>query len=259
MSTHRIVPAAVAAAFALITALPADAKPNAKPPKVKPTAAKAMTVKPTTAHGPKTVTAKPSTVKVHGNATKAKTVKPAKVKGTGKATTTKTAQTSVDGAKSQKVKGNKATRQALADDATGSRPVADTNPQPADTNPDPGPRSLSKAQQHLLKNDKLRAKMAARLPGDIDPVIAAAGFKNLGQFVAAVNVSNNQGVDFKALRQLMLGDERMSLGQALQQLKGGDIRTANATADTAVSAANRDLAAADVNTTPQKTKRKSRG
>lgn len=256
MSTHRIVPAAVAAAFALITALPADAKPNAKPPKVKPTAAKATTVKPTAAHGPKTVNAKPTTVKVNGNASKAKTVKPAKVKGTGKATTSKT---SVDQAKSQKVKTDKSARKALKDDATGSRPVSDTNPQPADANPDAGPRSLSKAQQLLLKNENLRAKMAARLGGDIDPVLAAAGFKNLGQFVAAVNVSNNQGVDFKALRQLMLGEQKMSLGQALQQLKGGDIRTANATADSAIAAASQDVAVTDVNTTPPKTKRNTRG
>lgn len=246
MSTHRIVPAAVAAAFALITALPADAKPNAKP-KVKPPTAKATTVKTT---GAKAVKAKPSTVKVHGNGSQAKAVKPAKAKGTGKATTTKTTKTSVDQAKSQKVKGDQSTRSARADDTTGSRPVADTNPRPTE---------LTKAQQLLMKNDNLRAKMAARLPGDIDPVGAANGFKNLGQFVAAVNVSYNQGVDFKAMRQLMLGEGKLSIGQALQQLKGVDIQTANAAADTALTAANRDLAAADVNTTRQKTKRNARG
>ena len=249
MSTHRIVPAAVAAAFALITALPADAKPNPKPPKVKPATAKAQTVKPTAAHGPKTVKAKPAT-SVKGNGSQAKAVKPAKAKGTGKATTTKTTKTSVDQAKSQKVKGDKSTRSARADDTTGSRPVADTNPRPTE---------LTKAQQLLMKNDNLRAKMAARLPGDIDPVGAANGFKNLGQFVAAVNVSYNQGVDFKAMRQLMLGEGKLSIGQALHQLKGVDIQTANTAADTAVTAANRDLAAADVNTTRQKTKRNARG
>ncbi len=256
MSTHKIVPAAVAAAFALITALPADAKPNAKPPKVKPATAKAQTVKPTAAHGPKTVKAKPTTsVKVHGNSTQARAVKPAKSQGGAKSTAASTkpqTKTSVDQAKgsSQKVKGDKSTRTARTDDATGSRPVADTNPRPTE---------LTKAQQLLMKNDNLRAKMAARLPGDIDPVGAANGFKNLGQFVAAVNVSYNQGVDFKAMRQLMLGEGKLSIGQALQQLKGVDIQTANAAADTALTAANRDLAAADVNTTRQKTKRNARG
>jgi hypothetical protein len=256
MSIHRIVPAAVAAGFALITALPADAKPTAKP-KVKPATAHVKA----TGHGPKTTAkAKPTTVKTHG--AQAKAVKPAKTtaKATAKATTptgkTKTTKTSVDQAKgsSQKAKGDKATRTAVNDPTT-SR----TDPQEMDpTTARPAP--LSKAQQQLLKNDNLRAKMQARLGGNIDPVLAAGGFKNLGQFVAAVNVSNNQGIAFKDLRLLMLGDGKLSLGQAVQQLKRVDAQTANAAVDTASATANREIAAsADVNTTKQKTKRNARG
>jgi hypothetical protein len=265
MSIHRIVPAAVAAAFALITALPADAKPNAKPPKVKPATAKATTVK-TASHGPKTTAkAKPTSLKSHG--AQAKAVKPAKT--TAKATTapgkTKT-KSSVDLAKgsSQKVKGDKSTRQARNDVTTDPTqdfpnqdfPTTQDNPTQDIPSTPTGSRPLSKAQQQLMKNDNLRAKMAARLGGTIDPVVAAGSFKNLGQFVAAVNVSHNQGIDFKALRQLMSGPEQLSLGQAIQRLKHVDAPTADAAVDTATATADRDIAAsADMSTAKQKTKR----
>jgi hypothetical protein len=254
MSIHRIVPAALAAGFALITTIPADAKPAAKPPKVKPATAHATTVK-STSHGPKT---KPTTGSVKAHGAQAKAVKPTQAKGSAKTTTTtgkaKT-KTSVDQASgsTRKVKADNSTGTARTDDVTGSRDIDPTTTRPA---------PLSKAQQQLLKNDNLRAKMVARLGGNIDPVVAAAGFKNLGQFVAAVNVSNNQGIAFKDLRLLMLGDAKLSLGQAIHQLKGGPIGTANAAADTAIATANRDLAAsADVNTTStkQKAKRNDRG
>jgi hypothetical protein len=253
MSTHRIVPAAVAAGFALMTALPADAKPTAKP-KVKPATAQVKA----TAHGPKTTaTAKPTTVKAHG--AQAKAVKPAKTTAKGSAKTTaptgKT-KTSVDQAKgsSQKVKGDKSTRTARTDDMTGSRQEIDST--------SPRPTQLTKAQQQLMKNDNLRAKMEARLPADIDAVLAAKGFKNLGQFVAAVNASNNQGIAFKDLNLLMNGESHLSLGQALQQLKGVNAQTANAAVDTATATANRDIAASvDTNSAKQKqkTKRNARG
>lgn len=46
----------------------------------------------------------------------------------------------------------------------------------------------------------------------------AAGFKNQGQFVAAVHVSENLGINFTELKTLMV-DKDMSLGQAIHQLK----------------------------------------
>ena len=48
----------------------------------------------------------------------------------------------------------------------------------------------------------------------------AAGFKNQGQFVAAVNVSRNLGINFVDLKSLMV-DKNLSLGQAIHQLKPG--------------------------------------
>jgi hypothetical protein len=53
-----------------------------------------------------------------------------------------------------------------------------------------------------------------RIPND-----PASGFKNHGQFVAAVNQSNNHGLDFNVLKSLMV-DGGLSLGQAKKQMKG---------------------------------------
>jgi hypothetical protein len=48
---------------------------------------------------------------------------------------------------------------------------------------------------------------------------ACAGFKNLGECVAAVHVSKNLGIGFDALRSKMTGSGAESLGKAIQDLK----------------------------------------
>ena len=58
-------------------------------------------------------------------------------------------------------------------------------------------------------------KLQSRLPGGTDVIAAAADFRNLGQYVAAVNVSNNLGLDFAKLKTAMVDDGK-SLGQAIQ-------------------------------------------
>ena len=86
--------------------------------------------------------------------------------------------------------------------------------------------TLTPVQQKLVKNTNLADKLRTRLPG-VDLLTAADGFKNLGQFVAAVNVSaNHPGVEFMELKTRMV-DQGMSLGQALQDVK----KTANVTAE----------------------------
>jgi len=78
--------------------------------------------------------------------------------------------------------------------------------------------TLTKVQEKLQRNTKLAAKLKDRLPDGTNLMTAAEGFKNLGQFVAAVNVSNNHGYTFSELKTLMV-DEGFSLGQAMQKLK----------------------------------------
>jgi len=99
-----------------------------------------------------------------------------------------------------------------------------------------GHKSIS---QKLAANPKLASKLQSLLPPGTDLQTAASGFKNLGQFVAAVHVSHNLGIPFDQLKAKMLGPPSESLGKAVHDLKP----TANAKAETkkAESEAHQDL------------------
>jgi hypothetical protein len=77
---------------------------------------------------------------------------------------------------------------------------------------------LTPVQEKLQKNTNLASKLASRLPAGTDLMKAADGFRNLGQFVAAVNVSYNLGFSFDDLKTSMVTDGK-SLGQSIQALK----------------------------------------
>lgn len=118
--------------------------------------------------------------------------------------------------------------------------------------------SPTRAQQLLAQNTKLRDKLLTRLPAGTNIDLAAAGFRNLGQFVAAVNVSNNLGLSFDALKARMTGPNPVSLGQAIQQVKGLDAATATTTAQTALTQADREIeSTTTVTTTRTKGKAKT--
>ena len=71
----------------------------------------------------------------------------------------------------------------------------------------------------LDNNPKLAAKLQSLLPKGTNLQTASSGFKNLGQFVAAVHVSHNLGIPFSRLKAKMVGPPAESLGKAIQQLK----------------------------------------
>jgi len=73
--------------------------------------------------------------------------------------------------------------------------------------------------ERLSDNTKLAARLQSLLPKGTNLQTAASGFKNLGQFVAAVHVSHNLGIPFAQLKAKMLGPPAESLGKAIQQLK----------------------------------------
>jgi hypothetical protein len=90
-----------------------------------------------------------------------------------------------------------------------------------------GPRS---AGELLTQNTQLASKLSGLLPAGTDLQTAASGFKNLGQFVAAVHVSNNLDIPFATLKctELATADacpnmtvpaKGSSLGQAIHTLK----------------------------------------
>jgi hypothetical protein len=73
--------------------------------------------------------------------------------------------------------------------------------------------------QLLTQNTKLSGKLQSLLPAGTNLQQAAQGFKNLGQFVAAVHVSHNLGIPFDQLKAKMIGPPKESLGQAIHALK----------------------------------------
>jgi hypothetical protein len=67
-------------------------------------------------------------------------------------------------------------------------------------------------------NPALKAKVTSVLNG-MDLKTAITGFKNDGQFMAAINVSKNLGIPFADLKAKMMGPPHESLGQAIHDLK----------------------------------------
>jgi hypothetical protein len=81
-----------------------------------------------------------------------------------------------------------------------------------------GERHEKKSREHsMTDNKKLSAKLESLLPAGTDLQAAAQGFKNYGQFVAAVHVSQNLGIPFSDLKAKMM--DGASLGTAIKALK----------------------------------------
>jgi hypothetical protein len=121
--------------------------------------------------------------------------------------------------------------------------------------------TLTAVQQKLQKNTNLADKLRTRLPKNTDLMEAAKGFRNLGQFVAAVNVSNNLGLDFTELKTRMV-DDGMSLGQAIQDGKKTvdvetEVRKAETEADSMIKSTTTSTTntATSTTTTSKKTKK----
>ena len=69
----------------------------------------------------------------------------------------------------------------------------------------------------LQQNTRLAENVAKLLPAGTDLQSAVSGFKNLGEFVAALHVSSNLGIPFADLKAKILAGE--SLGGAIQALR----------------------------------------
>jgi|SRR5579864_5323966 len=101
--------------------------------------------------------------------------------------------------------------------------------------------------QKIAANPALVARLTALLPPGTTLAAAAAGFKNQGQFIAALHVARNLNIPFAKLKAEMTGTDHDSLGQAIHELQP----TANAkgAAKTAEQEARADIKA----TRPAKT------
>lgn len=119
--------------------------------------------------------------------------------------------------------------------------------------------TLTPTQQKLQRNTNLASKLQSRLPAGTDLMAASAGFRNLGQFVAAVNVSNNLGIPFSELKTRMVTDG-MSLGQAIQDSRPSttDTTTIARRAETDADAIIRSTESTTTSTTKTKAKAKAK-
>lgn len=170
-------------------------------------AQKGPKVKPPTAH------AQPVKVKTT-QPVKVKAIQPVKVKTTQtvKVKTTKPVKTPT-------VKVVKTTKSAKATEPVKTEKLAKAEkPAKVRTSDTTSTVTLTPVQQKLLKNTNLADKLRLRLPVGTDLMTAAEGFRNLGQFVAAVNVSNNLKIPFNELKTQMVVEGK-SLGQSIQTVK----------------------------------------
>jgi hypothetical protein len=71
----------------------------------------------------------------------------------------------------------------------------------------------TKFSQRLQSDPAFKTRIQNLLPPGTDPVAAAAGFKNHGQFIAALHVSKNLGIPFDQLKAKMTGISTTSTGQ----------------------------------------------
>lgn len=79
------------------------------------------------------------------------------------------------------------------------------------------------ASVRLANNPALSAALSARLgpllPAGTNIQAASAGFRNLGQFVAAVHAAHNLNIPFSQLQAKMTGPNAESLGHAIRDLE----------------------------------------
>jgi hypothetical protein len=74
------------------------------------------------------------------------------------------------------------------------------------------------ASKQISDHPVLASKLQSMLPAGTNMDTAAAGFRNVGQFAAAVHVSHNLNIPFDQLKSKMV-DGNMSLGDAIHTLK----------------------------------------
>jgi uncharacterized membrane protein YdfJ with MMPL/SSD domain len=92
--------------------------------------------------------------------------------------------------------------------------------------------TLNPIAQKISSHPALAAKVKAFLPAGMTLNQASKGFKNQGQFLAALHVSKDLHIPFAQLKTEMTGKDHDSLGRAIQELKPGvDAKVAVSTAE----------------------------
>jgi hypothetical protein len=82
-----------------------------------------------------------------------------------------------------------------------------------------GVQSNAGVAGRIESNPQLASRVQGMLPSDESLTTASAGFKNQGQFLAALHASHNLKIPFDDLKAKMTGSDAMSLGTAIRASK----------------------------------------
>ena len=82
------------------------------------------------------------------------------------------------------------------------------------------------ASERLANNTSLSTRLQPLLPAGATVAAASAGFRNQGQFVAALHVSQNLNIPFDQLKAKLTGSNPESLGKAVHDLRPALARSA---------------------------------
>jgi hypothetical protein len=80
-------------------------------------------------------------------------------------------------------------------------------------------RKMDRFEDRMQRNPALRAKLERMLPAGTNLSDAATGFRNQGQFIAALHASKNLGIPFDELKAKMTGPKSIPLGQSVRELR----------------------------------------
>ena len=109
----------------------------------------------------------------------------------------------------------------------GGHPAPPQHPPSQGHNQEAVPHAPVTVPQKIAANPALSTRLQPLLPTGMTLADAAAGFKNQGQFIAALHVSRNLGIPFASLKNEMTGPDRLSLGQSIQKLRpSADVKRA---------------------------------
>jgi hypothetical protein len=114
------------------------------------------------------------------------------------------------------------------------------------------PHNATTVGAQVTANPALATRLQPLLPAGMTLEAAADGFKNQGQFIAALHVSHNLGISFESLKTAMTGPNHDSLGQAIHALKPS--ADADSSTKTAEQEADNDLKTSRTGSTTGKNK-----
>ncbi len=90
----------------------------------------------------------------------------------------------------------------------------------AGAGPAAGPKANAmEVGARVASNPALSTRLQPLLPAGMNLQTAAEGFRNQGQFIAALHVCRNLNIPFADLKTAMTGANPLSLGKAIQQLR----------------------------------------